>query len=74
MDRLIVSVSEAAGLLGVSTDLVYELTARGDIPCVRIGRRKLIPRRAIELMVEAAVENFDPGRSAAAYRPRPWAS
>jgi len=37
MDKLIVSVPEAAALLGVSDDLVYELTARGDLPCIRPG-------------------------------------
>jgi excisionase family DNA binding protein len=55
MDRHIVSVPEAAGLLGVSDDLVYELTERGDLPCIRLGRRKLIPRTAIEALVERAI-------------------
>ena len=59
MDRLIVSVGEAADLLGVSDDLVYELTQRGDLPCLRLGRRKVIPRRAIDLIIERAVEGFD---------------
>jgi hypothetical protein len=31
MDRLIVSVGEAAELFGVSDDLIYELTERGDV-------------------------------------------
>jgi excisionase family DNA binding protein len=74
MDSLIVSVSEAAELLGVSTDLVYELTARGDIPFLKVGRRKLIPRRAVEMMVDAAVDGFDPNPGTAPFRPRPWAS
>jgi excisionase family DNA binding protein len=59
-DRLVLSVSEAADALGVSDDLVYELTERGELPCLRFGRRKLIPRRAIELLVELAVVDFDP--------------
>jgi excisionase family DNA binding protein len=63
MDSIVVSVSEAAKLLGVSDDLVYELTARGDLPCVRFGRRKVIPRRAIELVVEAALAHFDATRA-----------
>jgi len=64
MDSLILSVAEAAELLGVSTDLVYELTARGEIPCLKVGRRKLIPRRGIEMMVAAAVDGFDPTNAA----------
>lgn len=58
-DRLVLSVAEAAEALGVSDDLVYELTARGELPCLRFGRRKVIPRRAIELLVEAAIADFD---------------
>ena len=50
--RLVLTVREAAEALGVSNDLVYELTARGDIPSLRLGRRRVIPRRAIEMMVE----------------------
>ena len=57
-DPLVVSVAEAAEALGVSDDLVYELTERGDLPCLRFGRRKVIPWRAIELLVEAAVIDF----------------
>lgn len=60
-DRLVLSVSEAAEALGVSDDLVYELTERGELPCLRFGRRKLIPRQAIELVVELAIADFDPG-------------
>ncbi len=58
-DRLVLSVAEAAEALGVSDDLVYELTERGELPCLRFGRRKLIPRRAVELLVEAAIADFD---------------
>lgn len=60
-DRLVLSVAEAAEALGVSDDLVYELTERGELPCLRFGRRKVIPRRAIELLVKSAIADFDPG-------------
>lgn len=59
-ERLVLSVAEAAEALGVSDDLVYELTERGELPCLRFGRRKVIPRRAIELLVESAVADYDP--------------
>ncbi len=59
-DPLVLSVAEAAQALGVSDDLLYELTERGDLPCLRFGRRKVIPRKAIELLVESAVVDFDP--------------
>ena len=60
VERLVLSIAEAAEALGVSDDLVYELTERGDLPCLRLGRRKVIPTRAIQLMVDAALEEFDP--------------
>ncbi len=57
---LVLSVSEAAEALGVSDDLIYELIARGELPCLPLGRRKLVPRLAVELLVERAMDNFEP--------------
>ena len=62
-ERLVLTVRQAADALGVSDDLVYELTARGEIPCLRLGRRRVIPRRAIELMLEQAMRK--PGGASA---------
>jgi excisionase family DNA binding protein len=45
------SVDEVAEILGVSRPLAYEGCARGEIPCVRIGRRILVPRSALEAML-----------------------
>ena len=58
--RLLLSVAEAAEALGVSDDLVYELTERGELPCLRLGRRKLVPRKAIDLVIEHALSGFEP--------------
>lgn len=57
---LVLSVREVADALGVSDDLVYELAARGELPCLQLGRRRVIPRRAVELMIERSLETFDP--------------
>ena len=57
---LVLSVADAAEALGVSDDLVYELIARGELPCLALGRRKLIRRLAIELLVETAMKGFEP--------------
>lgn len=59
-DRLVMSVPEAATALGVSDDLLYQVVARGELPSLRFGRRLVIPRRAVELLLESAVEGFDP--------------
>jgi len=50
-DRLTFSVPEAARLLGVSRAHAYELVARNELPAVRLGRRILVPRHAIEALL-----------------------
>ena len=45
---LTVSVTEAAQLLGVGRTLAYDLVARGVLPSVRLGRRVVIPRLALD--------------------------
>jgi excisionase family DNA binding protein len=58
-DRLVVSIAETAELLGLSDDLVYHLVARGELPCLRFGRRKVIPWVAVERIIELAMDGFD---------------
>ena len=53
-DRLTLTVAEAAELLGISRGLAYELAARGELPVLRLGRRIVIPRKALEALVETA--------------------
>ena len=44
---------EAAGeFLGVSRTVVYGLIRRGELPSIKIGRRRQIPRRACEQFVD----------------------
>jgi len=51
---LTLSVTEAAKRLGISRAFAYELVARGELPCMRFGRRVVVPRRALERLVDAA--------------------
>jgi len=46
-ERLVVSVGEAAELLGISRAFAYELVARGELPVIRLGRRRLVPKVAL---------------------------
>ena len=46
-ERLVYSVSEAAVLLGISRAFAYELVARGELPVIRLGRRRLVPKVAL---------------------------
>lgn len=59
-EPLFLSVAETAGLLGVSHDLVRDLILRGELPATELGRRKMVPRRAIDLVLERTLEGFDP--------------
>lgn len=43
---------EAAQVLGVGRSTIYEAARRGDIPTVRIGRLRLVPRRALERLLD----------------------
>ena len=47
-DPLVMSVAEAARLLGISKTLAYDLVARQELPSLRLGGRVRIPRRALE--------------------------
>jgi excisionase family DNA binding protein len=45
---VMMSVREAAAYLGISANMVYDLIRLGQLPHVRIGRRVLIPRQALD--------------------------
>lgn len=51
-ERLTLSVDEAANALGISRALAYELVKRGELPGMQLGRRIVVPRKALEAMVE----------------------
>ena len=53
-ERLTFTVDEVAIALGISRSSAYECAKRGDIPTVRLGRRIVVPRRAVlELLGES---------------------
>ena len=45
------TVGEAARVLGISRAHAYELVARGELPHLRLGRRIVIPRHALEVLL-----------------------
>ncbi len=47
---LVLSVPEAAELLGISRTLAYELVVRGELPSIHLGRRVVVPRAALYKM------------------------
>lgn len=62
-EKLTLTVSEAAGLLGLSRNTVYQGIWRNEIPYIKVGKRILIPREALRKMLEASNRQAVPGRS-----------
>lgn len=54
-----ITIPEAAQELGISRNGAYEAAKRGEIPTVRIGRRLLVPRNAIDRLLEQASAKSD---------------
>ncbi len=51
-EKLRLTVDEAAKILGIGRQLAYERVKTGEIPVIKIGRRLLVPRRALEKLLE----------------------
>ena len=62
-DRLVLTVSEAGRLLGLSRAFTYELVARGEIPVIRLGRRIVVPKAALLEMVGVRPTRDQPAHS-----------
>ena len=52
-DRLVYSVAEAGALLGISRAFAYELVARGELPVIRLGRRRPVTKAALNALAGA---------------------
>ena len=63
-ERLCLSVPETAKVLGISRGLAYELARSGELPVVRFGRRLLVPKIALERMLNQAQTTSDSLREA----------
>ena len=46
-DRLLVSVKEAARLLGIGRTKIYELMATGDLETKMVGRRRMVRYKSL---------------------------
>lgn len=53
---LVYTVTQTAALLGISRTHAYELVARGAVAHVRLGRRIVIPRHAVEHLLDVIAE------------------
>lgn len=67
---LLVSVEEAAKLLGISRNLAYELVRQKRLPHVRLGRRVLVPRQGLEEWIAREAGLPQPAASVVSLRPQ----
>lgn len=50
-ETLLCPIEETGLLLSVGRSQVFELIARGELESVKIGRRRLVPREAIDTYI-----------------------
>jgi excisionase family DNA binding protein len=48
-------IPEVAQILGLSRPGAYQAAANGDLPVIRIGRRLIVPRIALERLLASAL-------------------
>ena len=63
MKHEVFTVEEVAKLLRISRGSAYEAARCGEIPTIRIGRRLLVPRAALERLLAGAGTTREPGNS-----------
>ncbi len=54
IERIVYTVTEAAEILGISRPTAFQGVERGEIPCIRVGRRILIPKVALDRLLADA--------------------
>lgn len=60
MKRKAYSLVEVAELLGISKSLAYDLAAKGVIPVVKLGKKRLIvPEEALEELLKKDLKRGD---------------
>jgi excisionase family DNA binding protein len=60
MDTLLLTRSEAATLLNLSTRSVDYLILQGRLPSRKLGKRRLIPREAVERIAKSGCGRITP--------------
>lgn len=59
-ERTTLSIEEAAKVLGIGRTLAYAAAKNGQIPALQIGGRTLIPKAALQKMLEGDWTPPDP--------------
>lgn len=59
-DRATITADEAAAILGVGRNSVYEAVQRGELPSLRVGRRLLLPVAKLRALLEPELNEAGP--------------
>ncbi len=62
--RMVLSVTEAAEVLGISRSLAYDLVARGELPARRFGGRIVVLLRPLQRLLDGEPVDDASGPSA----------
>jgi excisionase family DNA binding protein len=52
-NRKTYSIAEAGERLGIGKNAIYNAASRGEIPTIKIGGRILVPKAALDRMLES---------------------
>ena len=53
VERMTLTIPEAARVLGIGRTPAYQAAHSGELPTIRIGRRLLVPRAALDHLLSA---------------------
>lgn len=53
---LTLTIEQAARYLGIGRGLAYQLARQGEIPTLRLGRRLVVPKPALERMLNGEAD------------------
>lgn len=56
MDKIVYTIPEVAQLLGISRSYAYELVKRNEIPILKLGKRRMIPKQYLEQWIQQNTE------------------
>ncbi|MDY6911485.1 MAG: helix-turn-helix domain-containing protein [Chloroflexota bacterium] len=60
-EKLTLTIEETARLLGIGRNLCYDRVKMGEIPVIKVGRRLLVPRSALQnLLADPKPLNLTP--------------
>ena len=57
MEKLVLTIEEGRKALGIGRNSMYEAVRRGEIPALRIGRRLVIPKAALDRILNSVGES-----------------